>query len=156
MDIILLGEVKKILSENEKYTLDPKTEKLINEVCLYLEQIYANQIDVKELEECYLTSTLVLIWKIDRLLESIKVSKIKEYRIMIDFKKWVSFNEFVEYYNFIWCEDGLQTDMWNTTSLFNNLQQSSTTQWLYLLHQELYEHEDDTDDSLYYIILKSN
>lgn len=149
--LLLEQEWEKILSSNPTITKD--IELIIDEVNTFVSDLLNKRIDIKELEENFLTPALVLIWKIDKLQKLLIENGIDKYVLKLDFST-ISFNEFTDYYDFVNTDDWLDAICGNTTSLFNNLFKSKKVEWIYMLHQELYEHEDDTDDCNYFLIIK--
>lgn len=151
--VLLEQEWEKILSSNP--TIPENVKLIIDEVNDFVSDLLNKRINIEELEESYLTPALVLIWKIDKLQKLLIENGIDKYVLKLDFRS-ISFNEFTDYYDFENAEDWSDAICGNTTSLFNNLFKSKNVEWMYMLHQELYEHEDDTDDCNYFLIIKAN
>ena len=155
IEMILSKERGKLLSLNKQESSYNYVKNLIEDVWLFICDIWKGIINEKELEWNYLTKTIILIWKLEKIHDVVLSKKLWQIIIPVDFNI-IDYKEFTEYYNFleIQTNEWITAIMWDTTSLFNKLHKSNNFIWAYLLHQEAYEHEDDTDDSNYYIIFK--
>ncbi|EKE27894.1 MAG: hypothetical protein ACD_3C00135G0002 [uncultured bacterium (gcode 4)] len=153
---LLEEESSKLLLINQDGITHNDIRKLFDEINNFVADILEWKINAKELEKSYLTPTLVFIGKIEKLHKIISSKKIDQFVLKLDFNHWIDFLEFFDYYNFATSDDEIRgsDSEWNTTSLFSKLQASKNSHWIYLLNQEAYEHEDDTDDSTYHLILR--
>lgn len=152
---ILQKEKNQLLSQNDKQKGFEKIKNHINDLYIFVKNSSEWKYKKWELEENFLTPILIFLWKIEKLQKLVQNYKIPQIIIEVNF--WIiNYNDFTNYYNFIDIEwkEWINAVMGNTTSIFNKLQKSSIFPQIYLLQQEVYEHEDDTDDSEYYIIIK--
>ncbi len=155
IDLILLEEANRLLALNEQEVLFNIVKELIEDISSFVKEILNWNVNEKELEENFLTKTIVFLWKLEKIRNTVTSKKLGQIIIPIDFNL-IDYNDFIEYYRFleIQSDEWITGVMWNTTSVFNKLQKSDNYKWVYLLQQEVYEHENDVDDSRYYVILK--
>lgn len=153
---MLEEESSRLLLLNQDGITHDDIHKLFDDINKFVADILEWKIDAKELEKSYLTSTLVFIGKVEKLHNILSSKKVDQFVLKLDFTHWIDFMEFVDYYDFVASDDEIwvSDSAWNTTSLFSKLQVSKNSHWVYLLNQEAYEHEDDTDDSTYHLILR--
>ena len=152
---LLKREREKLVSLNYNQKWFDVVRDSVIEIWNYIKDILDWKVNKNELKKNFLTPTLIFLWKISRLHEIIKSNKIKQVVIDIDFNA-IDYKEFNEYFAFKECEswDWIELISWSTTSIYNKYHISENFSEVFLLLQEAYEHEDDTDDSRYYIILK--
>ncbi|MDD2515934.1 MAG: hypothetical protein PHF46_01705 [Candidatus Gracilibacteria bacterium] len=121
----------------------------------YLQDVCQGKVDINELEEIELTPTLVLIGKIEKILIYMKTKNIKKYVLQLDFITGLNYAEFTDYFEFIE-DDNLDCDFTETTSTFKIYKRSKNYKGVFLLNEEIYDHEDDTDAGRYYLVLLNN
>lgn len=155
IDMILSKESNRLLALNEQEVFFATIKYLIEDVNLFIQDILTGKINENELEENFLTKTIVFLWKLEKIYNMVISNKIRQIVIPVDFNI-IDYTEFIYYYKFseIQSNEWITAIIWNTTSIFNKLQKSDIFEWVYLLQQEIYDHEDDTDNSRYYIFFK--
>lgn len=153
INIMLDNASDNILGLNSKIKFTESLQNHLDDISLFINSIINNNKILSEIENDYLTPTLIYLWKIEKLHSYLKESWINQIVLKLDFNL-LNYNEFFDYYDLKVDDDWLNVDLWNSTTLFNVMYKSVNNNLVYLLNQELYEHEDDTDWCNYFIILK--
>lgn len=136
---------------------------LLEEVSILVEWISRHVHTVSEdltsrelIDNKWLSSTLLYVAKIDQLIKVLQKSGINKYIIPIEFWWWqydLNYQEFMEYYRFE--AKTPEAEIWKTTSTFQHTYQSINDPNIWVLYDEFYEHEDDTDGWQYYLLFQS-
>lgn len=129
---------------------------LLQGIQKHVETLPQEKESIEMIEQWWLTSTDLFIKKIEDFSSIMTKSWIKRYVFPIEFGEdselWVNCWQFKEYYNFE--ENKLDIELGKTTTTFVHSYKSKTNQAIWLLYDEFYEHEDDTDSGQYYVLIQ--
>lgn len=145
-------EESKLMASNNFMTLPESVQEILIDIKIFIQDLLDKKINLDELKTSFLTATLVYLGKLEKLHKAVIENWIEQITLKLDFNA-IDYSEFMEYFSFRETDE-IKIESQQTTSLFIRTMQSSLINWIYLLHQEFYEHEDDTDDSRYYVVLK--
>jgi len=145
---------KELVNLKDNYFLEHNQE-IIN--CLeniknYLDEIINNKIDLKELEEIWLTPSLVFIWKIEKFLN--KILNNDNFFIFFELNKEINLEEITNYFEFNDFVEDIKVFEEDKIMIVKKEYNSNINKNIFLLHIEIFDHWDDTDDSKYFILLK--
>lgn len=145
-------EELKLMASNNFNSLPESVREILIDIKNFIQDLLDNKINIDELKASFLTATLVYLGKLEKLHKAVIENWIEQITLKLDFNA-IDYREFMEYFSFREIDEvGIESQQ--TTSLFIRTMQSSLFNWICLLHQEFYEHEDDSDDSRYYLVLK--
>ena len=125
-----------------------------NEVKGYLNKISNNDINLKELEDIWLTPTLVLIWKIEKSLKDFLRSKNSFYFFELPSNNNLNLEELNNYFKFEKLDEKIEVIEKDRVMIVRKEYKSLINQNIFLYHLEIFDHWDDTDDSKYFMFLK--
>lgn len=136
--------------------LPEKIWNLLQSIQKHVQTLPHEKESIEMVEQWWLTSTDLFIKKIEDLSALMTEFGIKRYVFPVNFwedaELWISCSRFKEYYDFE--EDELDIELWKTTTTFVHSYKSRVNPLIWLLYDEFYEHEDDTDSGQYYTLIQ--
>lgn len=129
----------------------------VDEILWFVEDLKEGKIDLDDLENNFLTPTLIFLWMIEKLYKSLQAYKIGKCVIKLEFSDLIMHNEFIDYFQLESSNnDEIETSsLWDTITMSKKTTMSKKFPWMSLVHQEIFENEDDTDDWMYHLVIEA-